>query len=96
MLKNGPVSRTELPRLTRLSKQTTSEIARALEDAGWIRLCGQIQGPVGRRATTYELDESNAFVVGVDLCGTKINVALAGLLGNIIGEATLPTDRRSG
>ena len=48
-----------------------------LQGAGWIRLCGQTKGTVGRRATTYELDERSAFVVSVNLGGTKVNVALA-------------------
>ncbi|MBL8571302.1 MAG: ROK family transcriptional regulator [Phreatobacter sp.] len=96
MLEKGAVSRAELSRLTGLSKQTTSEIAKVLEGAGWIRLCGQTQGAVGRRATTYELDERSAYVVGVDLGGTKVNVAVASLLGTIVGEATLATDRRGG
>jgi predicted NBD/HSP70 family sugar kinase len=96
MLRNGPVSRAELARLTGLSKQTTSEIVRVLEDAGWIRLSGCTQGAVGRRATTYELDQNCAFVLGVDLGGTKIHVALANLLGTIVTETTEPTDTRGG
>ncbi len=94
MLARGPVSRAELSRLTGLSKQTASEVVRQLEGAGLIRLLGRTQGPVGRSAATYALQPNGAFVLGVDLGGTKVQVALADLVGRIVGDATQETDRR--
>lgn len=47
VLRRGPVSRAELARITRLSKQTTSEVMRALQDSGWVRVRGRTQGAVG-------------------------------------------------
>lgn len=96
MLAHGPLSRAQLSRLTGLSKQTTSEVVRQLESAGLARLLGQTQGPVGRSATTYALRMDGAFVMGVDLGGTKVQVALADLVGGIVGETTQETDRRGG
>ncbi len=96
MLKCGPISRAELARITGLSKQTTSDVVRALEEARWIRLRGQTQGAIGRSATMYEVEENNAFALGADLGGTKIHVAIANLLGVIVGELTEPTDRQGG
>jgi predicted NBD/HSP70 family sugar kinase len=96
MLANGPVSRAELSRLTGLSKQTASDVVRQLESAGLIRLLGRTQGPVGRSATTYALRMDGAFVLGVDLGGTKVQVALADLVGGIVGDATQETDHRGG
>ena len=69
---------------------------RDLEAGGWIRASGQAQGATGRSATTYELQEDGAFVLGVDLGGTKIHVALANLIGAIVAEAVEETDRRGG
>lgn len=96
VLRRGPVSRAELARITRLSKQTTSEVVRALQESGWVRVRGRTQGAVGRSAVTYELREDAAFVLGVDLGGTKIHAALANVAGTVAGELVEPTDRRGG
>ncbi|SDR20843.1 Sugar kinase of the NBD/HSP70 family, may contain an N-terminal HTH domain [Rhizobiales bacterium GAS191] len=96
VLRQGSVSRAELARLTGLSKQTTSEVIRALEQGGWIRARGRKQGAVGRSAATYELQDSGAFVLGVDLGGTKIHLALANLVGGIVAEAVEPTHPQGG
>ncbi len=96
VLQRQPVSRAELARITGLSKQTTSEVMRALEHNGWVRVRGQVQGATGRSAVTYEVQQDAAFVLGIDLGGTKLHVALANLVGAIIGEAQEPTDPRGG
>jgi predicted NBD/HSP70 family sugar kinase len=96
VLHRQPVSRAELARITGLSKQTTSEVMRALEHNGWVRVRGQIQGATGRSAVTYEVQRDAAFVLGIDLGGTKLHVALADLVGTITGETQEPTDPRGG
>lgn len=96
ILHRGPISRSEIARITGLSKQTTSEVVRELEEGGFIRTRGRIQGAVGRSATTYVLDQATAFALGVDLGGTKLHVALADLTGAVVGEMTEPTDSRGG
>lgn len=95
-LAHGPISRAELSRITGLSKQTTSEVVRALEESGWLRVRGQTQGAIGRSAVTYEVEADTALVLGVDLGGTKTHVALANLVGTILGDALEPTDPRGG
>jgi predicted NBD/HSP70 family sugar kinase len=95
-LEHGPISRAELARITGLSKQTTSQVVRALEESGWLRARGQTQGALGRSATTYEVDADTALVLGIDLGGTKTHVVLANLVGTIRGEAVEPTDPRGG
>ena len=95
-LKQGPISRAELARITGLSKQTTSEVVRALEQTGWLRVRGHTQGAIGRSAVTYEVDAASALVLGVDLGGTKIHAALANLYGETVSERIEPTDPRGG
>jgi predicted NBD/HSP70 family sugar kinase len=95
-LRNGPISRAELARTTGLSKQTTSQVVRALEESGWLRVSGQTQGAIGRTATTYEVQARSALVLGVDLGGTKTHVVLADLLGRTLAEIVEPTDLRGG
>ena len=92
----GPVSRSELARLTGLSKQTMSDVAKALEEAGWIREAGLTMGGLGRRAAMYQLDERSAFALGIDLGGTKLHLGISDLTGALAGELEEPTDRRGG
>ena len=96
MLRQGPVSRAELSRITGLSKQTTSEVVRGLVAEGWAGIHGQIQGALGRSAVTYQLRHDVALVLGIDLGGTKLHAALADLRGGIVAEDVQPTDRRGG
>jgi predicted NBD/HSP70 family sugar kinase len=96
VLHQGPISRAEIARITGLSKQTISEVVRALEQRGWIRVRGQTQGAVGRSAITYEIQDGMAFVLGIDLGGTKLHMALANLGGAVVSEINEPTDRRGG
>ena len=87
LLRDRSVSRAEIARSTGLSKQTISEVMRELERDGWVYEDGQIQGTVGRSAVTYALRPDAAFVVGIDLGGTKLHVALADLQGVTVAES---------
>ena len=91
LLRERSVSRAEIARSTGLSKQTISEVMRDLERDGWVHEDGQIQGSVGRSAVTYALRPDAAFVLGIDLGGTKLHVALADLHGEIVAESIEPT-----
>ena len=96
VLRRGPISRAEIARATGLSKQTISEVVRELEGEGWVREDGQVQGAAGRSAVTYTIRAEGAFVVGIDLGGTKLHVALADLDGRIVADAVEPTSREGG
>jgi len=91
LLRDGPVSRAEIARATGLSKQTISEVMRDLERDGWVVEDGQVQGSVGRSAVTYALRPDAAFVLGIDIGGTKLHIALADLQGNVVAENIEPT-----
>ena len=92
----GPISRASIARQTGLSKQTISEIARILEEGGWIRETGRTSGHVGRMATTYEVVPDAACIAAVDLGGTKMRAAIADLSCRILAEEIEPTDARGG
>ena len=96
VLSHGAITRTQLADITGLSKQTMSEVVRELERDGWLRVSGQAQGTVGRRAVIYEFEESSAYAVGVDLGGSNLRAAIATLNGRIIIEENQETDRRGG
>ena len=98
IVQSGPISRA-IAKQTGLSKQTISEIVRQLEDEGWVRETGRTSGHVGRTAVTYELVPDAAYIVAVDLGGTKVRVAIADLACQVFAEEVVPTDparRQSG
>ena len=92
----GPISRASVARMTRLSKQTVSEIVGNLEADGWVRTVGQTEGHIGRRAVVYEIAPNAAAVASVDLGGTKVRVALCDLTGCILAERVEPTKQTGG
>ena len=96
LLRDGSVSRAEIARGTGLSKQTISEVMRDLERDGWVVEDGQVQGSVGRSAVTYALRPDAAFVLGIDLGGTKLHIALADMQGAVVAESIEPTTNEGG
>ena len=96
IVQGGPISRASIAKQTGLSKQTISEIVRVLEQEGWVQETGRTSGHVGRTAVTYELVFDAAYIVAVDLGGTKVRVALTDLACHIFAEDMAPTDPRGG
>jgi predicted NBD/HSP70 family sugar kinase len=96
IVQDGPISRASISKQTRLSKQTISEIVRQLEADGWVRETGRTSGHIGRTAVTYEIVPTAAYMVAVDLGGTKVRVAIADLACQVFAEEVAPTDRRGG
>jgi len=92
----GPISRAAIAKQLGLSKQTLSEVAKQLEQEGWVRQVGLSKGAVGRAAMNYEIVPNSAYVAAVDLGGTNIRVAIADLSCTIFGEASEQTDARGG
>ncbi|QIG46964.1 ROK family transcriptional regulator [Nordella sp. HKS 07] len=87
----GPITRAEISRRTGLSKQAVSEVALQLENAGWIGKVGRTHGNIGRTGITYQIVSSAAYVVGIDLGGSKCRLALADLSSHVVAEATTAT-----
>jgi predicted NBD/HSP70 family sugar kinase/biotin operon repressor len=96
IVQGGPISRASISKQTGLSKQTISEIVRGLEEEGWVQETGRTSGHVGRTAVTYELVCDAAYIIAVDLGGTKVRVAITDLACQIFAEDTAPTDPRGG
>jgi predicted NBD/HSP70 family sugar kinase len=96
LLHNAPISRSDLARMTGLSKQTMSLVIAELERAGWIQAVGLAEGGIGRNAVNYDVARGAAYSLGVDVGGTKIAAAIADLVGKIVAEAAEPTDPRGG
>jgi predicted NBD/HSP70 family sugar kinase len=96
VLRRGPTSRAEMAKLTGLSRQTTTQVVLELEREGWLEVSGRMQGPLGRSAPTYEINASSAFVLGIRLEGSILQMALADLRGAVVAELSEPTEPRGG
>lgn len=96
IIHHGPISRAAIAKRTGLSKQTISAIVRVLEADGFVKVTGRTGGHVGRTAVTYEIVPSAAYIIAVDLGGTKVRVAIADLSCRILVEESAPTDARGG
>lgn len=92
LLRDGAASRADLARKTGLSRKSVSSAIADLEAARRVKRTDASE----RRATRYEIDRSAAYALGVDLGGTKVAAAIADLVGDIVAEATEPTDPRGG
>ena len=95
---HAPASRNDLVRLTGLSKPTVLALVAALEQEGLIRstrLAAEPRG-AGRRPLGYEHNPQAAYVIGVDVGGTKTAAAVADLSGGIKAESEVATSKEGG
>jgi predicted NBD/HSP70 family sugar kinase len=95
---HAPASRNDLVRVTGLSKPTVLGLVAALEQEGLIRTARLASEPrgAGRRPVGYEHNPQAAYVIGVDVGGTKTAVAIADLSGGIKAEMELSTSQSGG
>jgi predicted NBD/HSP70 family sugar kinase len=91
----GALSRAELARRTGLSKPTVSQALAELERAGLVRPAGAGAPAVGRTPLLYALDDSSAYVVGVDIGRAFVRVAAADLGGRVVARRDTPNRARS-
>ncbi len=96
IVQGGPISRASIAKQTGLSKQTVSEIMSGLEQEGWVQETGRTAGHVGRSAVTYELVVDAAYIMAIDLGGTKVRVGLTDLSGQVMAEDMAPTEPNGG
>ena len=97
IVQGGPISRASIAKQTGLSKQTISEIVTA-SGAGRVGAGDRPhQRPCRAHAPSPTSSSTNAaYIVAVDLGGTKVRVALTDLACQIFAEDVAPTDHRGG
>ena len=97
---HAPVEKSTLVELTGLSKPTVLSVVSALVDEGLVRPLadGAPATPrgAGRIPVAFEPNPQAAYVVGVDLGGTKVSVALGDLTGAALAKVEEFTDERGG
>jgi predicted NBD/HSP70 family sugar kinase len=96
LLKRRSAMLSDLAASTGLPQKTVAAVAADLESAGWLQPSRPADNNADQSARVYELAADVAYVIGVDVGGTKIAVAIGSLVGHIIAELTEPTDSRGG
>jgi predicted NBD/HSP70 family sugar kinase len=79
--KQSPISRTDVARLTGLSKPTVSVTLAALVDVGVVHEVGHVTGRKGPAAVLYAIIPTTSWGIGVDLGHDRVRVAIADLNG---------------
>ena len=92
----GPTSRVELSRLLGISQTAVTRNTSKLLKKGIIRECGAELSNMGRKPVLMELCGDFCYVLGADIVGGTIKVALADLLGNMVKYHEEPIQRETG
>ncbi|WP_412544109.1 ROK family transcriptional regulator [Longispora sp. K20-0274] len=102
LLERGPLTRGDLRALTRLSKPTTSDVLRRLEEAGLAMVVGRTSGGPGPNADVYAANPNAAYAAAVSVRDTlgsatlpAIAAAVCDLTGTLRARAELHIDPRA-
>ena len=88
---HNPSSRADLVRLSGLSAPTVSSVVRYLERKQLVNRLGPGSSSGGRRPDMLAFNSDHGYVVGVDLGGSTIRLALADLDGKIVARWAVST-----
>ena len=89
----GPISRTDISKLTKLNIVTVSNYVNNFIEQGIVIEKGLDISSGGRRPTIVVLNPKSAYVVGLDLGVFNITAILADLEGNIVARSKTPRPR---
>jgi len=89
----GKISRVGISRETTISRTTVSQIIDELLAEGVIREVGvgDSSGQGGRKPIQLAIDDHAGYVVGIDVGGSSITMALCNLGGEVCQKQTIPT-----
>ena len=80
----GPLSRPALSRLSGLSVPTVNARMQTLLEMGYVNELGQTKSRGGRPARLLEFNGEFGYVLGIDVGGYQVSVALADLTGKLV------------
>jgi|YNPBryantNP2012_1023418.scaffolds.fasta_scaffold03813_4 predicted NBD/HSP70 family sugar kinase/biotin operon repressor len=83
----GPISRNELARRSKISKVAVSEIIGRLMEAGYVLEIGKGKSTQkgGKRPTMIKLNPENGYVIGIEIKRRFARIALANMVSEILG-----------
>ncbi len=82
--KHKQISRSQLAELTRMSNTTVGKIVKELINDRLVIEVGQEKGEIGRKATILELNPEGAYIIGVEIDLTFVQIAFVSLNGKVI------------
>ncbi|MHC0433189.1 ROK family transcriptional regulator [Streptomyces sp. O3] len=95
--REGPLTATQLKRLTGLSRPTVADLVERLQDAGLITVVGESGAERrGPNARLYGIVADRAHLAALDVRTDGVSVVVADLLGAVLAEETLPIDEDAG
>lgn len=93
LLRNGPLTRSELEGVIGLSKPATAQLLTRLETEGTVLRSGLRGGGRGPRAQLWTVNGALAHVAAVDLTPDAIDVVVADISGAVLAEHRAPMPR---
>lgn len=81
LLQHGPLTRNRLGELSGLSKPTAAQMVSRLEEAGLIRVDGEISGGRGPNAVSYAVRADRVLGVAIDVSSTRITATVVDATG---------------
>ena len=90
----GPISRVDLQKKTRLSWGTISSSTRDLLDSGILTEIGAVTTDMGRRPVELDLNGAGNFVLGLQLGSALVRSELMNIKGCTIAELDVPVNAR--
>lgn len=84
----GPISRADIAKKTKLSSTTVSTLVDDLVKQEYLEEIGEGESSGGRRPILLKFNPASHFVIGVELEGRNISVAVTDLKINIINKST--------
>ncbi|MRH44218.1 ROK family protein [Aquibacillus halophilus] len=85
---NGPISRAQIAKDTKLTPPTVGTIIKELIEQGIVKESNLGVSQGGRKPTMLVINNSEFYIVGVDAGPSNIEVILSDLTGNILSKST--------
>ncbi len=89
---HGPLSRSDIARLTTLSKPSVSSLVDELDGMGLIREGAARTGAIGKPSTPLDLNPEGAFTIGLHLDHGRATAVLTDLVGSVRQRRTWPLE----
>lgn len=86
---HGPISRSEIARLSGLTQPTVASMLDSLSAQGVVQPGGLGASSGGRKPLLYQFNPDAALVIGIDMGGTKIAGGLTNLSGQVLARQVL-------
>ncbi|RWZ59115.1 ROK family transcriptional regulator [Halobacillus fulvus] len=89
---DGPISRAEIAKRSKLTPPTVSKVVKELIDSHYVIETTQGSSNGGRKPTLLEINTEQFFSIGIDVGAERMKFIVANVYGEIRDETTLPIE----